>query len=116
MERAVKPLLHKDKTIILCDLSNLEEKEQIRMLGQLEEFYAKGEPNSLLVLTDITNTVTTSRVKARIIDLLSKYGKAKKAQAMIGMTGFQRMIAKALIPDICFAETVDEAKDWLAEQ
>jgi hypothetical protein len=55
-------------------------------------------------------------VKGKFKELADQTRGISKAAATVGLTGFQKAIAVLIRNDMFWADSVEEAQDWLAEQ
>lgn len=114
MSGRVSWITHKGKDILFVDASGLREEAYLQVLDEVEEVYCNLDPQSTLVLLDVTDstssTETTERQKR-----LAAYKVAKHA-AVVGVTGLKRIIAQAVRKDFHFATSIEEGKEWLVRQ
>lgn len=116
MSDRVSWIEHKGVKILYADYSGTSEDEFVKIVGEFEAVLAQQAPGSVVTLTNVTNTVVTNKVKARLKEMTERTGGISKAAAAVGITGFKRAIAILMRRDLHYALSMEEAKDWLAEQ
>ncbi len=99
----------------------LREKQLVaQLLEDGKREIRKHPPKSLLVITDITNTGYDTEVATMFKEYASHNTPFVKASAVVGASGLQKIILRAIITltkrEFYLAATVDDAKEWLATQ
>lgn len=124
MDDHIQWLEHKGKRILCIDTSNMrEEGKFLELLEDLEvEVLNQPEGQKILLLFNSPNTLVTTKITERgkqiTVNAKAK-GIPSGPVAIIGSTGFQKAVISALqvfLKDIHMAESIEEAKDWLAAQ
>lgn len=114
---ALTKVMHKGKEIVIADFANKRGPELIEYMTQFsKDLVATGKKN--LILMDQTNVVMTREIsqiqKEHAVKLKDYQGKL----ALLGITGMQSIIAKAIMAivshDVKMFDTKEEAMDWLA--
>jgi hypothetical protein len=107
------------KRILYCKFNDFE--KDVDALGAeidaVDELILREPPDSVLLLADLRGTVTSSAV----VDLFKKSSAKTKGyvrkQAIIGISGIQKMLAQAVAwfsrETFVLFDTPDEARDWL---
>jgi hypothetical protein len=115
MNQRFSKVTHKEKAIIVLDLSGLTPEEIIKTFPEFNEFVVKERCNRLLI--DIHDTFTTKEVKAAVGQSMGYIqGKVGEThQALVGVRGVQRIIANAMAKGQYFASSREDALDHLAD-
>ena len=116
MSDRVTWLEHKGTRILYVDYSGTSDDEFIKVVDEFESELLKQTPGSVVTLTNVTNTVITNELRARLKEMAERtQGRSRKAAA-VGITGFKRAIAVLLRNDLYYAKSLEDAKDWLVEE
>ncbi len=119
MSERVKWIKHKNENILITDYSNLPENEYIQELDEtiktLNEAVSQGA-SYFLVLTDVSNTLTTDKVTKKARECTQIYKTVKAVNAILGVTGFKKVIANMMVSHMRIFENESEAKDWLVSE
>lgn len=115
MSDRVSWIEHKGVKILYADYSGTSEEEFIKVVDEFENELAKQPPGSVVTLTNVTNTVITNKLRARLREMTERTGGISRKAAAVGITGFKRAIAVLLRRDLYYAVSLEEAKDWLVE-
>ena len=107
---------HKGVKILYADYSGTFEEEFIQTVAEFKSILRKQAPGSVVTLTNVTDTVVTRAVKDKLKEMAEETKGISPAAAAIGITGFKKSIAMLLRSDLKYLDTLEEAKDWLAEQ
>jgi hypothetical protein len=90
------------------------------LLDTAKKEIRKHPPKSMLIITDVTNTGYDTEVATMFKEYAAHNTPYVKASAVVGVTGMQKIILRAIIAltgrDFHLAATLDEAKDWLAKK
>jgi hypothetical protein len=117
---AFKIVKHKEKDVVIIDISNQSAIDIVKGLRSAQEEIIKYPEKSLLVLTDATNAVYNSLTSTVIKDFAEHNTKYVKASAVIGVDGIKGALLKtvSLITkrDIQNFKNQNEALDWLVTQ
>ena len=115
-------ITHKGKSILFVNAARLSESE---FIAAMDEFKAEclRSPRDSRVLIDLTDTIMTNatNAKSREVDrdvnaYLREQGISRQPVATVGLTSLRRAIAQLISREIHFAESIEDAKDWLVEQ
>lgn len=99
----------------------LHEKQTVAQLLESAKKEIRQRPlKSVLMITDITNTGYDTEVATMFKEYASHNTPYVKASVVVGASGLQKIILRAIVTltkrDFHLASTVDEAKEWLANQ
>lgn len=117
MSSRIQVLTHKGKKIIFADSSNLTPQQIVAFLPEITK--AVIGHKCPLLLQDVTGTSSDDSVKKAAIESVIECAKAlgkEPCSAFIGMRGLQKIIANAAKKGQYFADTKEEALDWLVSQ
>jgi hypothetical protein len=70
----------------------------------------------VVTLTNIANVYITEAVSKKFKELAEQTRGISKGAASIGVAGFKKVLASLIKRDMYLASSLEEAKDWLAEQ
>ena len=116
--RYVQWTTRKGERILFVNVAGMREAEYIAALEELRQELLK-ERTMALVLVDLTKTrMTTATVnKAKEVSAATKAaGIPFRPNAIVGPTRIQNSAADLSASKLHFADTVEEAKDWLVKQ
>jgi len=116
MGKRVSWIEHKGARILYVDYSGLPEKEFIQTIEEFKNELLKQAPGSVVTLSNTANTYITEAVKEKFKELAERTRGISKGTAGIGVSGFKKVLASLVKRDMYFADSLEEAKDWLAEQ
>jgi hypothetical protein len=116
MSGRVSWIEYKGARILYADYSGLSEQEGIEVIGEFQAELLKQPPGSVFTLTNVSDFTITGEVKDRFRVLAEQSEGISKGAATVGVTGFKKAIAVLLRRDLHYADSVEEAKEWLAEQ
>jgi hypothetical protein len=115
MGQSVEFITHKGKTIICVDYAYVRGEEFLRRIEEHERESLKITGEESLHLLNFTGCRMDSAAQKRadqLVETLVEKGYQVKT-ACFGFSGIQKIIAAAVKRDIYFANTPEEAKDWL---
>jgi hypothetical protein len=107
---------YKGARILYADYSGLSEQECIEVISEFQDELLKQSPGSVVTLTNVTDFHVTTEVKDRFKVLAEQSKGISKRAATVGVTGFAKAIAVLLRGDMYYTDSLEEAKEWLAEQ
>lgn len=117
MSDRVSWIKHKGARILYADYAGLSEQECMEVIGEFQDELLQQSPGSVVTLTNMTDfRHVTTEVKDRFKVLAERSRGISKGAATVGVTGFRKAIAVLLRGDMYYADSVEEAKEWLAEQ
>jgi hypothetical protein len=112
----VRWIEYKGARILYADYSGLSEEEHLTVNEEFKSTLIKQPPGSVVTLTNVANTRTTEAVNEKYKELIEHTAKISKGAAAIGITGFKKALATLLKRDLYWANSLEDAKEWLAEQ
>jgi hypothetical protein len=107
---------HKAAKILYADYSGLSGQEYIRTIEEFKNELAKQSPGSVVTLSNVTDSHVSAEVKDKFKEMADQTRGISKAAATVGLTGFKKAIAVLIRNDMFWANSLEEAQDWLAEQ
>ncbi len=107
---------HKGARILYVDYSGASEEEFIQEIEAFKNELLKQTPGSVVTLTNMANVSLTLRVRDKFKELAEQTRGISKGAASIGVTGFKKAIAVLIKRELYYADSMEEAKEWLAEQ
>jgi hypothetical protein len=107
---------HKGARILYADYSGLSGEEYIEVIEEFRNELLKQSPGSVVTLTNVTGSTVSNEVKDKLKELAEQTEGISKGAAAIGITGFKKAIAILIRRDLYWADSLEEAKEWLAEQ
>jgi hypothetical protein len=116
MSDRVRWMEHKGARILVADYSGLVGEELIEVIEEFRDVLLKQPPGSVVTLTDVTDARITEEVRDKFKELAKQTEGISKGAASIGMTGFKKAIAVFIRRDLYWADSLEDAKEWLAEQ
>lgn len=116
MSDRVSWIEHKGAKILYADYSGLSGEEYIEVIEEFKNELLKQTPGSVVTLTNVTDSTVTDEVKEKFKELRVQTEEISKGAAAIGLTGFKKAIAVLIRKDLYWANSLEEAKEWLAEQ
>jgi len=111
-------ITHKGKRILFVNAAGLSEAECLIAFEEMTQAILK-EGTGVLVLVDVSHLKMTTAVidKAKEATAATKAAGIKdKPNAVVGLTGIQKAVAQLFARENHFADTVDEAKEWLVKE
>ena len=118
MSDRIKWVDYKGQKILIEDYSSLKSEEFVAEIANAEEEIINSTEKLVLTLVNFSNARMSNEDKDRA-DQMIKGAQAKGITlfvAAIGVSGIQRIIANAVVKDMHFAKSSDEAKEWLVQQ
>jgi hypothetical protein len=119
----VYELKYKDKSILCLDVAGLKlkDKEEFKKLVEFaEEEIRIHPPQSLLLITDVTDTGFDTEVSAVMGEYAMHNTPYVKASALVGVSGVQKVVLAAIKAltgrNFYLADTKEEAQEWLIQQ
>ncbi len=117
----VKPIEHQGVALLyFCFESVTEEDDGLARIAEARELVTKQSSRTLRTLIDVTDSRFTTRIIQELRQLAADYKPFVVASAVVGVGEVKAMILKGISKmtgrTFYFAKTLDEAKDWLAQQ
>jgi hypothetical protein len=111
-------ITHKGKRILFVNGAGLSEAECLIAFEEMKQALLK-EGTGVLVLVDVSHLGMTRALvnKAKEATEATKaVGIKDKPNAVVGLTGVQKAVAQLFGREIHFADSVEEAKEWLVKE
>ena len=105
---------YKSKKILYANWAGFKGEKGIQAITELGKEYTKHSKNSILVILDVSNTVSNENAVKKLSEL-SKNSPAR-AVAIVGFNTIKRLIASRIRKDAYFAKDLLDAKEWLIMQ
>jgi calcineurin-like phosphoesterase family protein len=119
MER-VYFIQHKGKKILIIDGSNCTVEEAPATLAKAREVIRSQPEKSVYTLTDLTNARFDDKIALDMKETIAGNKPYVYAAAVVGVTGLKQIFLNSVIKltgrKLALFNTVEQAKDWLAEQ
>jgi hypothetical protein len=111
---------HKGKKIFFADYSNFTNLESLKAEVDYATSITINEPkDSILLLVDVSGTLGDSELVDCIKESAQKDDDNMKKVAVVGVSGYRQIFLRAVIKFIRLSvktfDTLEDAKDWLAE-
>jgi hypothetical protein len=124
MDERIQWIQHKGKRILYIDQSNIREEDKaIKLIDEVEEeILRQPKGHKILTLFYSPNSLATKAITDRSKQLVANInanGIPTGPSAIVGSAGFQKAVVQMLqffLKDMHLADSVEEAKDWLAAQ
>jgi hypothetical protein len=114
---------HQGKSIFCLDVAGLQVRDKPQFCEYIEKAKAQictYPSKSLLVLTYVKNTGFDTEIANTMKEYASHNTPYVKASAVVGISGWQKIILTAIKTltgrDFYVTESMDEAKEWLVKQ
>jgi len=118
MGKNLQWMTHKGKRMLFLNAAGMREAEYMAALEEMKHELLK-ERDGTMVIVDATKTeMTTATVnKAKEVAAATKAkGIPDRPGVVVGLSGLQRAVAQLFGRGIHFANTIEEAKEWLAKE
>jgi len=119
----VYELNHEGKTILCLDIAGLQVRDKPdfhRLVAEAKLYISQRPPKSTLVITNVINTGFDTEIATLIKEYAQHNTPYIRASSVVGVTGWAKIIlttVKAVTGrDFHLADTMEEAKEWLADQ
>ena len=109
---------HKGRRVLFVNLAGLQEAEYIAGLEEMKQELLK-DRSTPLVLTDMSGTTWTEATvnKAKeVAGAIKKSGIGYGPNAIVGLSKIQKAIAGLSVRLTYYADSMEEAKEWLVKQ
>lgn len=107
---------HKSKRIFCTNYSGLNEEEYCQTADEARVVLEKEPEKSVLCIAIIDSGKITEGIRRKAKEQREATQKHLKALAAVGMKGPAKILAQLIYRNVYFANTVEEAMDWLVEQ
>ncbi len=120
MSDSVKWIEHNNKRILFINLEDLDEEVCVKALDEfIKELsnHADGKMRSLINMPNLTSSLKINEKGKKIIKI-SKEKNLNSISAIVGMKSWQKSMANLIKGErkVEFFDTIEIAKDWLADQ
>jgi len=119
MER-VQFIQHRGKKIMHINFADCKADEILAIIDQAKAAIRTQAKQSVLTLTDVTNTAFNSKVSDALKEFVVHNKPYVVASAVVGVTGLKQIIFNAVMKfsgrKLTAIDSLAEAKDWLAER
>lgn len=116
----VQFIQHKGIKILRLDFAKAKAEEVLQIVEQAKAVIGSQPEGSVRTLTDVTDTSFNSDVSAAMKDFVTHNKPFVMAAAVVGVTGLKQIIYNAVIKfsgrNLVAFDTLEQAKDWLAQQ
>ncbi len=109
---------YKGKKMLFNNFAGMKTEDLAKYQAESMQVLANQPDKRPLVVTDVSGTFTN----AEITETGKKGSEMLKAKgiepivSLVGITGAKKVLASVVMRSIHFANTVEEAKEWLAKQ
>lgn len=118
MGKYVQYITYKGRRILFTNAAGLAEAECLVALEEMKQALIK-EGEGTPTLADLTGLRNTKALidKAREADAAVKATGVKyRPSAVVGLSGLQKAVAQMFGKGVHYADTVEEAKEWLVKE
>jgi hypothetical protein len=119
MER-IRFIQHKGAEILYIDFSECQVAELFPLFAQAKAMIASRPRQSLLTLTNVTNAQHNDAANQQMKSYTAHNKPYVKAAAVVGIEGLKKILLDTIVliskRQIHPFDTIEQAKDWLAEQ
>ncbi len=119
LDERIKWIEHKGKRILFVDASNFTPDNLIEAINKLENEFLVGLENKLTYcIFDVNGVVFSTKMFRVAKEVLKRYSRTIKNYliTVVGSSGMGKAIVRPLLRNIYFADSIDEAKDWLTKK
>ncbi|MFC1501962.1 hypothetical protein ACFL6A_00950 [bacterium] len=118
MSEHVKWIDYKSISILFCNYNGLTGEEYTKAIEEQEKQVLDSGKERVYVLLDVTNSHMSQESTQRAKDLEEniKTKGITQVMALVGFSGIQRVIGRAIKRDIHFSKDLEDAKEWLLSQ
>ncbi len=110
---------YQDKRLVRMDVQGMTIEQYVREVEAAAAFILDAKPpaNSVLLLVcGVQPRGSLDQSSAAWKVFQAKVAGLMKAQAVVGLTGFMRVVARLVLRDLYFASSEEDGKSWLARQ
>ena len=107
---------HKGKRIFCTNYSGLNEDEYCRTADEARHVLEQEPENSVLCMAIIDSGKITEGIRQKAKEQRDATRRFVKALAAVGMKGPAKILAQLIYREVYFANSAQEAMDWLVEQ
>lgn len=111
---AVELHTHRSRVVVHADLSHCSEAEFLTRFDAAATLIRR-RYQPYCILWDITGSTVTRRITevSKSLALFTQTQRLSTGSATVGVTGIKRLIARAIKPDMYWADDVSDARRWL---
>ena len=107
---------HKGTRILVGDYSRLSGQDYVVAIQAFEDELAGQTPGSVCTISVVTDSTVTTEVKDKFKEMSERTQGISKAASTVGLSGFKKALAVLIRKDLYWADSLEDAKDWLVEQ
>ena len=118
MAKYVQFITYKGKRILHTNAAGLEEAEFVVALEEMKQALLK-EGEGTLALADVTGLKLTKAFVEKAKEVNAAIEKTPgwgRPSAIVGITGLQKAVAQLFSRGVYYANTIEEAKEWLVKE
>jgi hypothetical protein len=118
MAKYVQFIVYKGKRILHTNAAGLEEGEFLLALEEMKQALLK-EGVETLALTDVTGLNMSKAFVNKAKEVNAAVEKTPgwgRPSALVGLTGLQKAVAQLFGRGVHYANTIEEAKEWLVKE
>lgn len=115
MSERLTSVTHNGKTVLISDFSNLQGAELMQLM-QRARLRDAGSPPGSLLLTDITGCHINAEIRELAVEMGQDADRKGFKQAIVGVTGIQRVIFMAFKRSLHLAKDRQDALTWLTAE
>ena len=118
MAKYVQFITYKGKLILHTNAASLEEAEFVVALEEMKQALLK-EGQGTLALTDVTGIKLTKAFVNKAKEVTAALEKTLgwgRPSAIVGITGLQKSVAQLFSKGVYYANSIEEAKEWLVKE
>ncbi|HCF59384.1 MAG TPA: hypothetical protein DFS52_15500 [Myxococcales bacterium] len=108
---------HQGQKIFVGEFTGMPEDQYIAAIGRCkDEILAASHPKGSLLFLTYCDAQTTEKVTAKWREFRDATSEVLRGSAIIGLTGFKRVMARLVSRELYFAKDETDAMDWLIKQ
>ena len=111
-------ITHKGKRMLLVNGPGLSEAQYVEAMEEMKQETLK-ERVGTLVLVDVSGIEMTKAVinkSKEVVNATNEAGIPDRPNVVVGLTGLQKAVAQLFGRGVHFADTIDEAREWLVKE
>ncbi len=118
MSERIKWIDHEGFRILSADYSGLPEAEYMNAMDEVKNLLESEPSDSIvLIMANVTNTKASGKIRNKGKEVSAAMDRFKgQANAVVGVTGVMKILAKTFVRSMYFAKSEDDAKGWLVTQ
>ncbi len=109
---------HMGCQILSADYSRLSEQDYIQTMEEVKDELDKLPPDqAVYIMANVTGTKPSMKVRDKGKQVSEAMNRFKgQANAVVGITGVMKVLAKTFTSGMYYAKDEDDAKDWLVAE